>query len=173
MSSDSVKPTQFERLSLAHSSGNLTVGHSDLPNRDADYIIAGGIAGQRNRIGGAMMRMADAPTSGSAIVALKAVLSLVKHLAHVRNWRLSGRATQRVAEESLLHHLAPACPHCHGRKFEVVVGSNRLGGKACKPCHGTGMRALSVRHGSQVFVVLSELQAIETVVERAVGKLMR
>jgi hypothetical protein len=45
---------------------------------------------------------------------------------------------QHKVAEILSWWLDPTCPVCDGRKWELIDGTKRHSGKACKHCHGSG-----------------------------------
>ena len=163
--------TTAERLVRARHSHDLSI--EERRRGDADYLAAAGMATRHMRVGGSLLHLqvgGDAAALGAAELSVR---SLVKAMSARRNWRLNGEATDRVAKLSLLHHIAPVCPTCHGRKFMEVPGTGRLSGQACGYCHGTGVRPLGRRNQDEVAAVLVELAMIESVVQRSVGRLVR
>lgn len=59
------------------------------------------------------------------------VLQLVK-------WSVEDAEAKAV--EIIRWWLHQCCPVCNGTKFQVVEGTGRHNGKACRECHGTGKR---------------------------------
>lgn len=170
MSSDHQVSTA-ERLVRARHSRNLSI--EERRRGDADYLAAAGIAARHMRIGGSLLHLQLGGGSMALAAAEESVRALVKVMSARRNWRLNGEAVGRVAKISLLHHIAPVCPTCCGRKFMEAPGTGRLSGQQCNYCHGTGIRPLGRRNQDEVSAVLVELAMIESVVQRSVGRLVR
>lgn len=168
----SEKPTALERLSVAMSASDLTV---DVNHRGAvDYIAALAIAGTRHSaVASPMMRVHLAGRPDDLRAAFAAVLGLVRRLNLKKGWRLAGHSMQAVALHALSHHVDPTCPHCHGRKFELLEGSPTLSTKICRHCHGTGRRPVQKKHRDQINAVIAALEQIDSVTERAVARLVR
>lgn len=166
------RPSAFERLSTAVHTSDLTV---DPEHRtDADYVIALGIASSRHaKAASHLMRLHLDGTNTSLKAAYNSVLALTKRLNGKRNWRLNGRSLHTVALQSLSHHVSPTCPHCQGRKFEVLEGSPTLSTEACKHCHGTGRRPIQKKHRDQIQQLIAVLESIDEITERAVARLVR
>lgn len=166
------KRSTLERLGAAMGSSNLRV---DANNRsDVDMIIALGLS------------VAKLPAAASPLVHLQlagsmteirrgreAVLSMVKRLNATRSWKLTGNAMRQVADLALAHHIAPACPHCHGRGYEVQQGTPALSERACSHCHGTGRRQVAKRHRDEIHIVIGMLERIDELTERAVKRALR
>ncbi len=168
----SERPSAFERLSTAVSTSDLTV---DADHRtDADYIVALGIASRRHSaVAGPLMRVHLAGSQVAIKNAYNSVLSLVKRVNAKKNWRLNSHAVGTVALQALSHHVAPTCPHCHGRKFELQEGSPVLSTKVCRHCSGTGRRPVQKKYRDQISHMVSVLESIDDVTERAVARLVR
>lgn len=166
------RPSAFERLSTAVHTSDLTV---DAEHRtDADYVIALGIACSRHSaVASPLMHLHLSGTNTNLRAAYNSVLSLAKRLNAKKGWRLNGRALDTVAMQSLSHHVSPTCPHCHGRKFEVLEGTPTLSAEACKRCHGTGRRPVQKKHREQIQQLITVLESIDEVTERAVARLVR
>lgn len=166
------RPSPLERLSTAISSSDLTFD----PNHrtDLDYIAAMGIAGLRHSaVAGPMMRLHLASSPAALRTAYESVLGLVKRLNIKKNWRLAGHSMHAVALNALSHHVDPTCPHCQGRKFELLEGSPTLSTKICRHCHGTGRRPVQKKHRDHIEAVIASLEQIDSVTERAVARLVR
>lgn len=168
----SERPSALERLSTAISTSDLSID----PNHrtDADYIVALGIASSRHSaVAGPMMRV---HLSGSQVAlknAYNSVLSLVRRMSAKRNWRLNGQSLHTVALQSLSHHVAPACPHCSGRKFEVQDDAPVLSVTPCRHCRGTGRRPVQKKLRDEIIQVIAALEQIDSITERAVARLVR
>lgn len=168
----SERPSAFERLSVAIGSSDLTA--DPVHRGDLDYIVALGFASARHSaVAGPLMRLHLASSPGALKVAFQSVLGLVKRMNAKKNWRLNTRSIQVVALQALSHHVNPVCPHCHGRKFELMEGAPALSAKACKACHGTGKRPVQKKHRDYINQVITALEQIDDVTERAVARLVR
>lgn len=166
------RPSAIERLSAALNSSDLTL---DVNHRgDLDFVLALGIAASRHgKVASPVMRVHYAKSPGDLNSAFRAVVSLVKRFNAKRGWRLNAKSTQVVALQALSHHVDPVCPHCHGRKFELLEDTPTLSTKICKHCHGTGRRQVQKKYRDQINYVISVLESIDEVTERAVARLVR
>ena len=168
---DGDQVTTAERLVRARGSHDLTM--EERRRGDADYLAAAGIAARHMRVGGSLLHLQLGGGSMALGAAEESVRALVKAMNARRSWRLNGESVDRVAKLSLLHHIAPVCPTCHGRKFMESPGTSRLSGHQCGYCRGTGVRPLGRRNRDEVAAVLVELAMIESVIHRSVGGLVR
>jgi hypothetical protein len=67
--------------------------------------------------------------------------AVVDYLAgHASYWQIS--EPRKRAGASIAYWLDQTCSHCSGRKFEVVPDSPSLSATECKPCQGTGKKAI-------------------------------
>lgn len=166
------KPSALERLSTAISTSDLTV---DLIHRcDADYILALAYASHRHgAVASPLMRLHLSGTHTNLKSAYNSVLGLVKRLNMKKNWRLHRRAIEVVAVQALSHHVAPVCPHCSGRKFEMAAGAPVLSTKVCKHCGGTGRRPIQKKYRDQIAGVITSLEQIDSLTQHAVARLVR
>lgn len=169
---ESNRPSALERLSTAINSSDLTV---DADHRtDADYIISLGIAGSRHsKVASPMMRLHLSGTNTSLKAAFDAVLSLVKRINAKRNWRLNGQSLTAVSLQALSHHVSPTCTCCKGRKFELQDGTPVLSTKPCRVCGGSGRRPVQKKFREEINHVVTALESIDDVTERAVARLVR
>jgi hypothetical protein len=141
---------------------------------DVDYVIALGIAEARNsQVAAPLMRLHTTTSRLALKDAYRAVEALVRRLDSKLNWRLSGQAIRTVAERALAHHIAPVCPHCKGRGFELQENSPVLSAKACKHCHGDGRRPVQRKYRDEITKLIAALEAIDSATERAVARLVR
>lgn len=168
----SSRPSALERLSVAMNTSDLSL---DFNHRtDTDYVIALGIAEARNdKVAGPLMRLHTTTSRLALKDAYKAVESLVRRMDAKMNWRLNGQAIRTVAERALAHHIAPVCPHCQGRGFELQENSPVLSAKACKHCHGDGRRPVQRKHREEITKLIGVLEQIDAMTERAVSRLVR
>lgn len=166
------RPGALERLSSALNSSDLTF---DVNHRgDLDYVAALGIAATRHgKVASPVMRVHYAQSPGDLNSAFHAVVSLVKRFNAKRGWRLNAKSIQVVALHALSHHVDPVCPHCKGRKYELLEGAPALSTKACKHCHGTGRRQVQKKYREQINHVIAALEMIDEVTGRAVARLVR
>lgn len=166
------RPSVFERLSTAIGSSDLTA--DPIHRGDLDYIIGLGIASARHSaVASPMMRLHLASTPAALRNAFQSVVGLTKRMNAKKNWRLNTRSIQVVALQALSHHVNPVCPHCHGRKFELMEGAPALSARHCKHCHGTGKRPVQKKHRDCINQVITALEQIDDVTERAVARLVR
>lgn len=167
------RPGITERLATASLSRNLTV----IPDRrgDVDYIIALGAAQLREqgRFGSNLARVSMIRTRTALLRALESVRGLVAHLSTKRRWRLTEDEIRAVAKHALMHHVLPTCQACHGRAFEVQPGTQRLSGRACSACGGTGRRPVQRKHRTEIEHTIAHLETIEAITETAVANLLR
>lgn len=168
----SERPSAFERLSTAVSSSDLTM---DPDHRtDVDYIVALAVAGSRHgSVASPLMRLHISGTNTHLKEAFNSVLSLVKRMSSKKNWRLHSHNLTAIALQALSHHVSPTCVHCQGRKFEMTEGSPVLSTKPCQHCHGSGRRPIQKKFRDEISQVITALENIDDVTERAVARLVR
>lgn len=166
------KPSQLERLARARSTSDLTM---DLErHRDVDVLIAAGIAESRNGLASApLSRMYLASSRSSLRRAFESVHALVLRMSGRRRWGLTDDELKVVAKQATMHHIAPACPACSGRGYEVHEGAPVLSGKICKPCRGSGKRPIQKRLGQEITQVVGVLENIDAVTASAIARLLR
>lgn len=166
------RPSTLERLSTALSSSDLSV---DADHRgDVDFIVALGMAASRNgSVAAPLTRLHLAGSATELKSTLRSVTGLVRRMNAKRNWRLNGQAVHTVALQALAHHIVPVCQVCQGRQFELQKGAPVLSTRICKACHGTGRRPIQKKHRDQVTQVISALEMIDNLTERAVARLIR
>ena len=166
------RPSIMERVSVASNSGNLTLARDR--RGDADWILALGIAGLRN--GGTEAPLTRLHATASRVTlrtAVEKVERLVRRLNAKAGWKLAGSEVREVSEKALAHHIAPACQHCGGRRFELQENAPVLSGRACRHCHGTGRRPIQKKLREQIATVISALEEIDSRTESAVARLVR
>jgi hypothetical protein len=162
----------LERLGVAYGSSDLSFDSNH--RNDLDFVVAAGIAASRyGKAASPVMRVHYANSPADLNFAFRAVISMVRRFNAKRNWRLNGKSMQVVALHALSHHVDPICPHCHGRKFELIEGAPALSARACRHCHGTGRRPVQKKHREHIEAVISALEQIDAVTERAVARLVR
>lgn len=155
----------LERLSSAMLSSDLRV---DPDHRtDVDYIIAAGLAG------GTSARLYLANSRTQLRRAIDTVATLTARLDMRRSWRLTDDEIRAVARLALLHHIEPACPVCHGRGYELQLGTPMLSDRVCKSCRGTGRRPIQRKLQSNIVQVIAALEQIDSVTESAIKRLLR
>lgn len=168
----SSRPSALERLGVAMNSSDLSL---DFDHRtDLDYVMAAGVAEARNpAIASALLHLHTTTSRLALKDAYKAVEALVRRIDAKMNWRLNGQAIRTIAERALAHHIAPVCPHCQGRGFELQENSPVLSAKACKHCHGDGRRPVQRKHREEITKLIGILESIDAMTERAVSRLVR
>lgn len=166
------RPSVIERLTTALNSSDLSF---DVNHRgDLDYLVAAGIAASRHgSVALPLLHVHYAGRPSDLNAAFRAVVGLVRRFNAKKHWRLAGHSIQTVALHALSHHVDPACPHCHGRKFEVQSDAPVLSTKMCRHCHGTGRRPVQKKHRDQITHVIAALESIDSITERAVARLVR
>ncbi len=160
-----------ERLLGAFGSSDLLLEADK--RKDADYLIALGIASSRRGMEGSVLRLQLAGSQSDYRSARESVVRMTRRMSEVRNWRLSAINVRRVGELALAHHVFPACPVCHGRRYEVAEGAPALSGNICKPCHGTGVRPVQRKFNGEIRDVIEVLERVGQVTERAVARMLR
>lgn len=161
-----------ERMTRAFQSSDLSMD-SDV-RRDVDHLIALGVVDQHTGgAGGSVMRMHLAGSPADLRAARDSAIGVAKRLRARRGWELTGAEVKHVAELALAYYVFPACPHCAGRKFELVPGTPVLSAKECRECGGTGKRPLPRRFGKEIRDVLASLDHIEAITEHAVARRLR
>lgn len=171
MTQRSDRPSALERLYVAVSASDLTVDPDQ--RKDVDYIIALGIAESRNGPGGGLARLYLANSKSSLRRAFESVYGLVKRLNLKRGWRLTDDEQRVVSKQSLMHHVSPACSPCHGRGYELQVGTPVLSTKICKSCRGSGRRPVQRKLQQEILQTIAVLENIDSVTESAVARLVR
>lgn len=166
--------TILDRVAKAYDSSDLSMESYQLGRiKDVDVLIATGIAARRSSISAAIM----AANAGGSVAAIKkareSIIGLVRKLSERRNWGATDEDLVKVAELALVHHVSPACRHCHGRGYHVDPGSAKLSSRKCSHCKGTGRHPIQKRHRERVEVVLSTLANIDSMAEYYVRKLLR
>ena len=161
------RPSPLERLTTAMSTSDLTV---DPARRlDADYIIGAAIAQTRS---GAVTGLLVNSRS-SLRRALDSVHALVTKLNARRGWFLTDDEARVVTKQALMHHVAPACPACKGRGYEVAEGAPALSGRICRPCRGSGKRPVQRKMQKEIIQVVSVLETLDQLTEDAIARLLR
>lgn len=157
---DTDKPALDERYSSARNSKNLTVGHSDLPNRDADILAAA--AWSQSRIGHALLQLhsewdsAEKPQKPRKADAERIALSLPRvadRLDMAAGWDMANR--WHAHEVGMLLGKLKTLPRVRLQLAEVV---NKWGweqpehksaeilrwwlDQTCHTCHGTKFQVI-------------------------------
>jgi hypothetical protein len=164
------KPDTLERLATAMGSRDLSVRRS---TSDIDYIIALGMtAVSISPAASAMVNLHLAQNPTAYREAERAALAIARALNLKRRWKLRVRELVTITGTALKYHICPVCPHCYGRKLEVVPNTPVLSMKVCRHCHGTGKRPLPLQRGREIQEIVQALENIERVAEDAIrGKL--
>lgn len=167
------RPSHMERLSLAIHTSNLTL---DINRRgtDFDYVLAMGIASSRNAAVAAPLTQLHLHSTQSAYrQAHESVVNLVKRVNSRKNWRLNKANTKRVADLALAHHVAPACPACQGRRWQLILGTPSVSGAPCTTCHGSGRRPVHRRLFEEVTQIIALLERTDDLTNRTIGQLLQ
>ena len=100
-----------------------------------------GSAKQRRTASAVMANAYNVHEAGLLLAKLKALPAIREQLT----LRLEGWGTEDAAAVGvsvLRWWLAQNCPACGGTKYQVIEGTGRHSGKACKTCGGSGLRPL-------------------------------
>ena len=139
MSDDENPITLDDRYSSAVRSSNLRDEcRRDAPLNDTDMLKA--MAWSSSRLGGALRRLHsefDAEARTGQPVRLKS-LPDVREQATIQAAKWGIENPQEVAMRVIVWWLQKRCQECNGTKFEVIQGTGRQSGRACKRCRGTG-----------------------------------
>lgn len=166
------RPSTQERLLSAFHSSDLSLETDK--RKDADHLIALGVAGQRRgRVSSDLMRLTMAGSRSDYRAARESVVALTLRLGGQRGWRISVDNMRKIGEIALAHYTFPVCPHCYGRGRDTPEGSPYLSGNICKPCNGSGKRPVQKKFNGEIRDVIEMLGQITTVTERAVSRLLR
>lgn len=171
------RKTIFESLSEATVSGNLS--QSDEHLTDVDYIGALGIAGQRSRVGHALLRIELTQDRNDIPQAMRATMDLVASLAKQRGWPMHALRRRKIAMAVLTLFLSPACPACKGRGMIGVDRDNpdEYRPRPCTHCGGSGNRPIQRQYQREIREVLHILNARRTeiggIVRKALGSRAR
>lgn len=149
-------------------SGRLNAGDA----RQLAGVFGNGIGGMAlvATVGRSLTALQARTVQGTYDTAKEAMTALVQRLNVKRRWRLNERNEERVAESALLMHLHPSCPHCHGRRYELLPGTSTVGNRICRPCGGTGQRPYPKRFQEEVAATMNVLGLVQGLAERAVAK---
>jgi hypothetical protein len=150
-------------------------------NGDADLLVASGWAGARHSLAGLIHRARvehDRGATGAAALrpALTALQSFVARQAAVMNIDLTDSAARWLTRGVTLVLLRPACPSCHGVRFDRVAGTGRLSDVACTRCGGTGKRKVNAKSQAQADLADRVLSLVEAKVQahaRRMGRYLR
>lgn len=168
------KPTTLERIALAYESTDLGMVSSELNRiKDADVLVATGIAASREGLSASIMSVHTGGNAASLRRARESVLDLARRLSVRRRWQLEDATVARVADLALVHHISPACRHCHGRGYHTIPGAPTLSDRQCSHCRGTGMHPIPKRHREYVMQILAILARSDSLAEHHVRKLLR
>lgn len=164
----------LERVTLAYESKDLGMVSSELNLiKDADVLVATGIAASREGLSASIMSVHTGGNVTSLKRSRESVLGLTRKLNAKRHWKLDDATVTRVAELSLVHHVSPACRHCHGRGYHTIPGAPALSSRQCSHCRGTQLHPIPKRHRDNVLQVLAILARAESMMEYRVRKLLR
>lgn len=161
------KPTALERLTTAMVTSDLTV--DPIRTLSADVIIASAVAQTRS---GAVTGLV-VNSRATLRRALDSVHSIVVKLNLRRRWGLDDDQTRVVTKHALMHHVAPACPVCLGRRYEVAEGAPALSGCICRACRGTGRRNVQRKMHDEIIQTVAVLETLDQLTEDAIRRLLR
>ena len=168
------RPSTLERIALAYDSTDLGMVSSDLCRiKDADVLVATGIAAQRTGLSASMLYLHSSRNVTAIKRAKEAIVDLARKLNAKRGWDLDEVSIVRVAETALVHHVSPACRHCGGLGYHVIALSPSLSDRKCSHCKGSGLHPISRRYRDQVKDVLCILARVDSLTEHHVRKLLR
>ena len=166
--------TTLERVTLAYESKDLGMVSSELHRiKDADVLVATGIAASREGLSASIMSIHTGGNATSLNRSRESVLNLARKLNVKRHWKLDDATVTRVAELSLVHHISPACRHCHGRGYHTIPGAPALSSRQCSHCKGSRMHPIPKRHRDYILHVLAILARAESMMEYKIWKLLR
>lgn len=163
--------TVIERMSTASVSGNLK--HRETLC-DVDVLQAMGIAGRRQPLEHALMRLDLTQDRRDIPKAITATMDLVATIARAKGWPMHVLKRRQIATAVLVQYLNPACPTCHGRG---MIGVERdkpeaYSPKPCPVCAGSGQRQLPDKHQREIRHILALMQSRQDVVGGIVRKVL-
>lgn len=145
--------TTDEAYATATSSSNLRCDTREhAPINDSDVLTAAGWSPVR--IGGALLRLvteygsaarapgADTRTDAAMFMSRLRTLPEVRDQLALRLRVWGVEHPERAALAIIAAWLQRVCSKCGGRGFDVVPGTARLSGRACKACNGSGQERL-------------------------------
>jgi len=106
----------------------------------ADVITAMGWAARKNPLGVALLRAQHEGESLEVQIALQEAVSVAWKLCQAGEHSADAAWWIRFARAAVAHWQSPACPHCHGRRFDVIQGTPALSATPCRACKGSGAR---------------------------------
>jgi hypothetical protein len=125
-----------DRYASAVRSSNLK-SKPDTRLSDSDVLGAAGLAGKRNPLALALLRLftGDNHASGE-------IVQILGGMADGKAFRLGIEITRLECEDIgrmvLAWHRDGTCKPCHGHGFRLIEGAPSLSEHACKSCGGTG-----------------------------------
>lgn len=142
---DTTRPTIAERYGSASETSDLRL--RDDRRTDADVLLAAAYASRGDRRG--MIALATyrmkltGDRHGIAQVVEEAMGWLIGRGARSGGKAKLGRPEARHISETVLRWwLDDVCRRCHGRRYELVPGTQIVSDNLCHTCHGTGKRPL-------------------------------
>lgn len=139
--------------------GALDEGRDHTKLRRVHYLRAMALAGIHDRIASSLWRMvADGLTPLETARLAKGVKDIVRRRSSRFSWNLTESQIIRTAEHAVAFILAPACPACSGRGYEVQVGTGRLSDVPCVSCSGAKIRRIDSRYAQDVLADLERRQ---------------
>lgn len=138
--------TVMERYALAQQAKEIVV---DLTHRTgADYLLAAGMAqagSPRNRAAISLYRLQQKIAAGDThdIMAWGVTQAVQQYGRAPHN--VHPKAATKLVEIVLHWWLEGVCPHCEGRRFELVPGTQIVSATPCHLCGGRGKEPVTHR----------------------------
>lgn len=170
--------TVIERYARAQQAGEIVVTTEH--RTSADYIIAAGMAqasSPRNRAAVALYRLRQHVSAADTrdIVAWGTTQTVRKFGRAPHN--LHPAAARSLVEVVLHWWLEGVCPHCQGRRFELVPGTQIVSATPCHLCDGRGKEPVTHRvhrrHRDASRWLADELDNMGSLVERDMAERLR
>jgi hypothetical protein len=156
----------IQKYTRAIGSSNL---RDDAQHHQTEVLAAAALC---RDLGTKLFRVKYAGDASTYPALLEAWREIVKTKAGHRAWP-ADVSPAKIARLSLDHWLNDVCPACTGRAYEPVKGvPSVLSDIACRPCNGTGRRAVDTKHNI-VHLVEDMVQALDAMAAHAAGETMR
>lgn len=157
----------LDRLLPALLSSDLSVtDHLD----NAHFVAALGYAGKDYPIASPLIRMYLAHDKAAVHEARRVACDMASQAARRQGVRLRMADLVAVGRTALDYVVNKTCPRCHGTKYELISGTNRLGDHPCRACHGDGRREVPRHHRKLIVEVISRIERIEATLDTIVAK---
>lgn len=146
------KATLLERYAQATRSSDLRPSRLSLDEgrRDADFLLAAGYAARADEKGRQALMLYRMLVTGDT-ANLPVMAEYAYRWVRSESCRRGGDIDRRITRRDLLQTcnvtlrwwLRKVCPHCQGRKVELVYpGAQVTSARPCKPCGGEGRTPL-------------------------------